>query len=119
MKSLNLFINEELNQNTDFKDELSVLLQGLNDNSDFDGIAEFIIKGTEKNANRKLDQDELDKAKEIIVKHLKDMVPVFKEIKQLQENPSIKMLFKFPKLVKQQKKILNSLNDELTKIKNA
>ena len=48
MKSLNLFINEELNQNTDFKDELSVLLQGLNDNSDFDGIAEFIIKNTEK-----------------------------------------------------------------------
>lgn len=47
------------------------------------------------------------------------MVPLFKEIKQLQENPSIKMLFKFPKLVKQQKKILNSLNDELTKIKNA
>ena len=119
MKSLNLFINEELNQNTDFKEELSVLLQGLNDNSDFDGIAEFIIKSTEKNADRKLDQDELDKAKEIIVKHLKDMVPLFKEIKQLQENPSIKMLFKFPKLVKRQKKILNSLNDELTKIKNS
>ena len=29
------------------------------------------------------------------------------------------MLFKFSKLVKRQKKILNSLNDELTKIKNA
>ena len=29
------------------------------------------------------------------------------------------MLFKFHKLVKQQKKILNSLNDELTKIKNS
>ena len=28
------------------------------------------------------------------------------------------MLFKFSKLVKRQKKILNSLNDELTKIKN-
>ena len=85
MKSLNLFINEELNQNADFKDELSVLLQSLNDNSDFDSIADSIIKSTEENAGRKLDQDELDKAKEIIVKHLKDMVPVFKEIKQLQE----------------------------------
>lgn len=119
MKALNLFINEELNSNTNFKDELSVLLQGLNDNSDFDGIAEFIIKSIEENASRKLDQEKNDKAKEIIVKHLKNMVPVFKEIKQLQENPSIKMVFKFPKLVKQQKKILNSLNDELTKIKNA
>lgn len=29
------------------------------------------------------------------------------------------MLFKFSKLVKRQKKILNSLNDELTKIKNS
>lgn len=29
------------------------------------------------------------------------------------------MLFRFPKLVKRQKKTLNSLNDELTKIKNS
>ena len=29
------------------------------------------------------------------------------------------MLFKFSKLVKHQKKTLNSLNDELTKIKNS
>ena len=29
------------------------------------------------------------------------------------------MLFKFSKLVKRQKKTLNSLNDELTKIKNS
>lgn len=85
MKSLNLFINEELNQNTDFKDELSVLLQGLNDNSDFDSIADSIIKSTEENTGRKLDQDKLYKAKEFIVKHLKDIVPLFKEIKQLQE----------------------------------
>jgi len=108
---LNESLNEALDDQTNL--ELSALIQGLDDDSDLEGIAELIIKQMEERYDRQIAPERREIVRNGVVDSLKDMMKLQKSIREIQQKPSFKSLFKIPNIIKKQKDILIKLKNKM------